>query len=205
MPTGTYVHLDPLTGEPVASERFSCAPGPAGWRYVGTAIGADGHETARTDLAVDARWRPARLELRSGGWTVRGGAAGPEVLWVRTGLGEQQEFTARTPGFTGSSPAFLVATAGLLALADGESRSVELTRIGGDALAASTVRQRWTLAERTEHLTDGDPLIAVRYRVSDLDTGETADVHLAGDVVLAAPGIELDALESPPNYRPGAG
>ncbi|SCE59905.1 hypothetical protein GA0115252_17808 [Streptomyces sp. DfronAA-171] len=40
------------------------------------------------------------------------------------------------------------------------------------------------------------------YQVSDLETGERHDVHVAGDVVLAAPGIELEDLESPPNEFP---
>ena len=35
------------------------------------------------------------------------------------------------------------------------------------------------------------------YQVSDLDTGEQHAVHIAGDVVLAAPGIELEDLEIP--------
>lgn len=40
------------------------------------------------------------------------------------------------------------------------------------------------------------------YQVSTLDTGERHSVHIAGDVVLAAPGIELEALETPPSVFP---
>lgn len=40
------------------------------------------------------------------------------------------------------------------------------------------------------------------YQVSALDTGERHTVHIAGDVVLAAPGIELEALETPPSVFP---
>lgn len=37
------------------------------------------------------------------------------------------------------------------------------------------------------------------YQVTALDTGEVHPVHLAGDVVLSAPGIELEHLETPPS------
>lgn len=37
------------------------------------------------------------------------------------------------------------------------------------------------------------------YQVNDLETGEQHTVHIAGDVVLSAPGIELEDLESPPS------
>ncbi len=45
------------------------------------------------------------------------------------------------------------------------------------------------------------PLIVDEYQVSALDTGERHTVHIAGDVVLAAPGIELEHLETPPSPR----
>jgi hypothetical protein len=37
------------------------------------------------------------------------------------------------------------------------------------------------------------------YQVSALDTGEQHSVHITGDVVVSAPGIELEDLESPPS------
>lgn len=37
------------------------------------------------------------------------------------------------------------------------------------------------------------------YQVTALDTGEQHAVHLSGDVILSAPGIELEDLESPPS------
>lgn len=43
------------------------------------------------------------------------------------------------------------------------------------------------------------------YQVNALDTGDQHAVHIAGDVVLAAPGIELEHLESPPSVMPRAG
>ncbi|GAA4951328.1 hypothetical protein GCM10023238_17080 [Streptomyces heliomycini] len=41
--------------------------------------------------------------------------------------------------------------------------------------------------ERETHTTDNGPLIVDEYQVTALDTGEQHTVHLAGDVVLAAP------------------
>lgn len=38
--------------------------------------------------------------------------------------------------------------------------------------------------------------------MADLETGEQRELHLAGDVLLAAPGVELEELESPPNAWP---
>lgn len=51
------------------------------------------------------------------------------------------------------------------------------------------------------HATDNGSLIVDEYQVSALDTGDRHTVHIAGDVVLAAPGIELEHLESPPSPR----
>jgi hypothetical protein len=53
-----------------------------------------------------------------------------------------------------------------------------------------------------EHATDEGPLRVERYEVADLATAERRVVHLAGDVVLEAPGLELADLESPPNQQP---
>jgi hypothetical protein len=172
VPRGTYVHLDDKV-----EERFQCAPGVGGWRYVGER--SDG---LRTDLTVDSRWRQIRVQVGSGDLLIRGGLVGRDLLWVRGGV----EHSAKAAGFLGDSPGFLVAVARSLRLDPGEYADVRLVRLTGPALAALTITQRWRYAEATEYVTD-------------LATGETAAVHLAGDVVLAAPGIELTELESPPN------
>jgi hypothetical protein len=69
------------------------------------------------------------------------------------------------------------------------------------------VDQSWDLVKRETHSTDNGPLAVDEYQVTALDTGEQHAVHIAGDVVLAAPGIELEDLQSPPSvFRadPGA-
>jgi hypothetical protein len=201
VPSGTYLHLDDQV-----EERFRCAPGGGGWRYVGDR--ADG---ARTDLTVDGAWRQIRVELTAPELMIRGGAAGGrDVLWVRAEPGAtggtttgatadaRREHSAAAAGFLGDSPAFLVAVARSLRLDQGEHAVVPLVRVNGPALAALTVTQRWRLAEITTYDTELAPLPVERYEITDLATGESSVVHLAGDVVLEAPGIALTGLESPP-------
>ncbi len=60
--------------------------------------------------------------------------------------------------------------------------------------------QRWTLTEIAWHDADEGRLPVERYEVTDLETGEISELHLAGDVVVAAPGIELTDLDDPPNF-----
>ena len=207
MPTGEYL-VDPSAGivaipshgggPPATVERFSCAPGPAGWRYTASAHEpSTGAARGRVDVTVDSRWRPVRVELRAGGWWLRGGHAGREVLWVRGG-DQAQEHAAEALGFGGASPAFLISTGRALRLDVGASASVALVAVTGDVLATRTVRQRWSLLEVAEHATDLRPLRVEKFEVADLDTGSVAEVHLAGDVVLAAPGVELLTLDGPP-------
>lgn len=199
MPTGEYV----LADGPARVERFSCAPGPVGWRYAATVEDDSGAVFGRVDVTVDARWRQARVELRSGPWMLRGGVAGRELLWVRSGSdgADAAEFAETAVAFTGTSPAFLVTTARMLA---GKSADLTCVAVAGDALATRIARQRWTAVDVTEHDTDLGPLRVERYQVADLDTGEVAEIHVAGDVVLAAPGVELRALEKPPHQTPPA-
>jgi hypothetical protein len=187
VPAGTYLHLDEQI-----EERFRCAPGGGGWRYVGER--ADG---VRTDLTVDGAWRQIRVELAAPGAVIRGGAVGgSDVLWVRAG--QQREHSAAAAGFLGESPGFWVAVARSLRLDPGADVVVPLVRVSGQALAALTVTQRWRLAEITTYDSELAPLPVERYEITDLATGEPSVVHLAGDVVLDAPGIALTDLESPP-------
>lgn len=186
MPRGTYLHL-----ESGREEEFQCAPGPAGWRYVAAGV----------DLAVDSRWRPARLQVTSGDWTLRGGAAGAELIWVRSSVDASAgtEHSAKAHGFLGESPAFLVAVARSLLLTPGGQADVPLVQISGSSLATRTILQRWALTGVETHETDMGPLPVESWTATDLETAESIEFHLAGDVVLAGPGLELTTLASPPN------
>ena len=204
MPKGTYHHLDP-DGTLVGVEVFSCAPGPSGWRYVSQTYDADHVPLGRVDVTVDDRWRQVRVQVTAGGWSLRGGLAGPEAVWVRTpadaspGAADEVEQTAKAVGFTGRSPAFAVVTARLLGLDLLDRRRVRLVGVTEPACVALPVDEGWALVDVTEHDTDAGALRVERYEVADLATAERRVVHLAGDVVLEAPGIELVDLESPPN------
>lgn len=106
----------------------------------------------------------------------------------------------RAHAFTGSSPAFLVATARLLRLTPSAAATrVRLVAFTDPVLAPRTVDQSWALVDRETHATDNGPLTVDAYQVTALDTGEQHTVHLAGDVVLSAPGVELEDLDSPPS------
>jgi hypothetical protein len=185
MPRGTYVH------ESEVEERFSCAPDGGGWRY--SARRSDG---GSIELVADGRWRPARLQLSAGEHMLRGGAAGAELLWVTAG----RERSARAAGFLGDSPGLLVAVARSLGLAEHESADVRLLVVTEPALAVRTVPQRWRLTEIAWHGVSDARLPVERYEITDLETGEISECYVAGDVVVAAPGIELTGLEDPPNF-----
>jgi hypothetical protein len=202
VPKGIYHHLDDHSGELVAIEAFSCAPGPQGWRYVADVTDPDGAPLGRVDLTVDAQWRPVRVEVRSGGWVVKAGVAGGEVLYVRlpTGdvaPGEEQSVTAAS--LTGRSPAFAVASSRLLALGPDGRKRIKLLAITEPSAGVRIVDEGWALVDVSEHDTETEPLVVRRYEVADLATGDRAAWSIAGDVVLEGPHLELVDLESPPN------
>ncbi|WKX70682.1 hypothetical protein [Streptomyces sp. XD-27] len=217
MPRGRYSLHDPHDHTSLGEEHFHCAIGPSGWRYVSQltapspatppGAGAGGpavpHDTpvGSVDLTLDELGRPIRLELHAGGWQVRG-AALDGVTWVRTDPTGEHATEGNVPAhaFTGASPAFLIATSRLLRLEPGAPATrVRLVAFTAPVLAPRTLDQSWSLLARTPHPTDSGPLMVEEYQVSELDTGEQYSVHLAGDVVLSAPGIELEDLDVPPS------
>ncbi|MFE6482683.1 hypothetical protein ACFVGN_07100 [Streptomyces sp. NPDC057757] len=201
MPRGRYSLHDPHDHTLLAEEHFHCAPGPSGWRYVSQLTAPSGDHAGSVDLAIDDLGRPIRLELNAASWQVRG-AALDGVTWVRTDPAGTRatEGNVRAHAFTGTSPAFLVATARLLRLTPSAAATrVRLVAFTDPVLAPRTLDQSWALMSRETHATDNGPLTVDEYQVTALDTGEQHAVHLTGDVVLAAPGIELEHLESPPS------
>ncbi|WP_228978854.1 hypothetical protein [Streptomyces sp. DH12] len=201
MPRGRYSLHDPHDHTPLGEEHFHCAPGPSGWRYVAQTTTPSGDHAGSVDLTLDALGRPLRLEMHAGGWQVRG-AALDGVTWVRTDPTGTHATEGNVPAhaFTGTSPAFLVALTRLLRLAPGSGATrVRLVALTDPVLAPLTVDQSWALLRSEAHPTDNGPLTVDEYQVTTLDTGERHAVHIAGDVVLAAPGIELEDLQSPPS------
>ncbi|MWA11513.1 hypothetical protein [Streptomyces sp. BA2] len=201
MPRGHYSLHDPHDHTPLGEEHFHCAPGPSGWRYVSQRTAPSGEPTGSVDLALDELGRPIRLELHAGDWQIRA-AAIKGVTWVRTDPTgtHATEDNAPAHAFTGTSPAFLVATTRLLRLAPASPATrVRLVAFTDPVLAPRTLDQSWALLKSEAHATDNGPLIVDEYQVTALDTGEQHTIHIAGDVVLSAPGMELENLESPPS------
>jgi hypothetical protein len=203
MPSGRYSFHDTHDDAPLGEERFSCARGPSGWRYTAQTFAVSGEPEGSIDLTLDLHSRPLRLELRHQGWQIRGGML-DGLSWVRSHQDDPagrhaREGSERAHAFMGRSPAFLIATARLLRLEPGASTRLRLVQLTEPVLAPHTIDQGWTLEATDTHATDSGPLLVERYRIADLGTGEESVVHLAGDVVLAAPGIELEQLESPPS------
>ena len=128
MPRGRYSLHDPHDHTPFAEEHFQCAPGPSGWRYVSRLTDPAGDHRGAGELATEETRRPSQPEPPTGGWTVRG--ADPEgVTWVRTDPTgtHATEGNVRAHAFTGTSPAFLIATARLLRLTPSSAATRVLT------------------------------------------------------------------------------
>lgn len=189
MPRGAYL----LTGHDgaYALERFSCAPGPAGWRYVATREDpATGAPLGRLDVALDATGRAVRVLVNAGGWELRGGVTADGCTWRR---GSEQRSDAAV-GFTGTSPVWALAAVRLLRPA--APVRARLVRLGDEALATRTVDEGWV---RTARERDADLGVVVEtHEAADLATGERRVVRLVGDVVLDATGVVLLELDGPP-------
>lgn len=177
-------------GGPEVLERFSCGPsssgaGPLGWRYAATREdAATGRPLGGVDVVLDARGAAVRVQVAAGGWLLRGGTAGSDVLW-RRGEEERSEPAA---GFTGSSPVWAASAARLAG--EGPVR-LRLVSLGDEALATRVVEQAWTRTGGGEHA----GLPSSRHEALDLETGRRRAVEVAGGLVVAMTGAALVALE----------
>ena len=197
MPSGVYRFAD---GH---SERFSTVVAPAGWSYVG-----EGDDGSRVEVTVDSRWRPVRCELSTERWRVRAGSLGRQLMWLRSAVDgtDPVEDAVEAAGFLAESPAFLVVLPRLLSLSHNGSAWVRMVTLWQPLLAPQVVERGWTLEAVDDHETANGPLVVERYRVDDRATGEQVTLHLAGDVLLEGPGVELEDLDGAPNQparRPG--
>ncbi len=162
---GSYAVGDDIEG-------FSCGSGPAGWRYVGTRAAGDS-----VDLTVDTSGRVLRLLVEQDGWVLRGGSAGQELVWLRG----EDEHRAVAVGFAGSSPAFDLVVARMLALSVGSSQRVTLVEVCEPVAATRTVVHAWARTACEESGVD-------RYEVTDLDTADRWVLHLSGEVLVSREG-----------------
>ena len=174
MHRGSYL----LSGHdgPYAVERFACTADDGGWTYDATRSDpASGAPLGRLHLRVDASGGTTRLHVEAGGWVLRGGCVGDQVLWRRG----EHEHEATASGFCGTSPAYALALVARLALAVGEQRRARLVAVTEPVLATRLVDQAWT---RTAH---------DRWQIEDLATGERQEVVVEDGLVVAGTGLTL--------------
>jgi hypothetical protein len=237
MPRGTYVHGSP--GPDEVEERFSCAPDGGGWRYTaersdgGTVeLVADGRwRPARLQVTAgehilrggmagaELLWVTAGREHSARATGFVGDSPGLLVAVARSlGLSERASADVRLLVLT--APALAVRTvpqrwtlteitwhdADSEAATDTEPEPATDTEPATEATTPTEAAAKAGIS--ADHGTGGH-LPVERYEVTDLETGEISEFYLAGDVVVAAPGLELTGLEDPPNFAetwsPGAG
>ncbi len=194
MPRGTY-HL---AGRP---EAFSCAPGPAGWRFVSPTL----------DLACDSTFRAVRFVVTGdGGRQVRGGGlrledGAPVLVWAPSDDLTAERTTAAVGVLTGSPGSVVALLRSAAEPGEEPARAdVEVLRFDPSTLAGLRVRLRLARSGATRHDAPDGELLDESWSVTDVDTGLSSEVHLAGDVLLHATAgvlddeVELADLDGPP-------
>ena len=176
MPTGRY-RIVGDDGEPVGTEAFRCAPGPAGWRYVSeieTVEHGRHHETV--DVMVDASWHIVRLRIDTGEHHLRLEPNGDEHIDYLTPA-TNLVTTKRLSGTT----------------------ELEVVFIEPFTLERMTDRQRYE--HRGDELVDTPVgrFAATRWAYTSLDSGWTSDLWVSGDVV-----VRYDRVFELVEYDPGA-
>lgn len=151
-------------------EAFTWAPAEDGWSYASTREDATG--TTRLELHVG---REVRAHVEAGGWLLRAGTVGPDVLWRRG----DDEREAVADGLTGASPAYGAALLHSLALAIGAQRRVRLLAVTAPVLATRVVDESWSRTGPDD------------YEVVDLATGERRVLRVQSGLVVAATGLTL--------------
>ena len=168
-------------GAPVGTETFRSAPGPMGWRYFSDIDTADPvpHREV-VDVAVDADRRIARVRIDTGehqvlleprGDTLVGFLDGAEV---EIGYGPDVHLDYFTPATN------LVTTTRL-----NGSAEIEVVYLAPVTLEPSRVHQRYALQGPDHVDTPAGRFAATRWTFTDLDSGWSADLWVAGDTVVA--------------------
>jgi len=194
MPTGRYIVMDG-DGNPVGTEDFRCAPGPAGWRYfaeIQTDDPEPHHETV--DLAVDAAWRPVRTRIDSGSHEILLMAEGDRLAGFRDGRpvetpwGPEMHLDYLSPAYNAVTANRLLATA-----------EIEVVYLAAVTCEPRVERQRYELLGTEEVATPAGRFAATRWRYTSLSSEWSRDLWVAGDVVVGFEGLfELQ------RYEPGA-
>ena len=192
MPTGRYTVMDGQ-GNPVGTEEFRCAPGPAGWRYFSTIETSVPHPHRETvDLVVDSDWRFVRVRLDTGDHELVLGAGAQR--WIGTRDGEPLELDP-ADDVDYLSPAFNAATANRIK----RSERIDVIYVEPYTLEPVRMGQHYELEGTDEIDTPVGRFAAARWTYSALPSGWTRSLWVAGDVVVAYEDVfELEAYDPGP-------
>ena len=190
MPLGRYTVLGD-DGTPVGTEEFRCAPGPMGWRYF-SEVQTDHREIV--DVAVDADWRIARVRIDTGDHDILLEPRGD----VLTGYRDRREIEIPY-GSADHLDYFTPATNAITVRRLDDTAEIEVVYLEPVTLAPSRVRQRYERLGVEIVATPVGRFEADRWRFTDIASGWTADLWVAGDVVVA-----YERLFELGWYEPGA-
>jgi hypothetical protein len=194
MPAGRYTILDG-DGRPRGREKFRCAPGPMGWRYFSDVqIESKEPHQGIVDLAVDSSWRPVRTRIETGSHRILLRPEGDRLTGFRDGQSVTIPWGPDTE-LDYASPAYNVVTANRL------RRSAEFDVVFLEPVTCKPVleRQRYELIGEEEVETAVGRFAATRWWFTALESGFTAGMWIAGDLLVRFEGLyELEW------YEPGA-
>jgi hypothetical protein len=182
-------------GNPVGTEEFRCAPGPAGWRYfasIETSLPEPHRETV--DFVVDDRWLPLRLRVDTGSHDVNLSAEETRLVGTRDGVPLEIKWETRLD-LDYLSPSFNAATANRL----GRTEEIRVVYLDPFTCKPHLVGQRYEVGDEEEVTTPVGRFTATRWQYTGLDTGWTGPLWVAGEIVVAFQGVfELAAYDPGP-------
>jgi hypothetical protein len=183
------------SGNPVGTEEFRCAPGPAGWRYfasIDTSEPVPHRETV--DFVVDDRWLPVRLRIDTGSHDVDLSAEETGLLGTRDGEPLEIEWEGRLD-LDYLSPSFNAVTANRL----GRTEEIQVVYLDPVTCEPHVVAQRYELTREEEVVTPVGRFRANRWQYTGLSTGWTGPLWVAGEIVVAFQNVfELAAYDPGP-------
>jgi hypothetical protein len=195
MPAGMYRVMDG-EGNPRGTERFRCAPGPAGWRYFSEIETRDPVPHRETvDLTVDSGWRPVRLRVDTGEHALQAVPQGDRLAVVLDDRELSLDWGPEVE-FDYFSPCFNAVTANRLGDAGAE---IAVAWFDPYTCEPRGMRQRYERLEEGSVTTPVGTFDAVRWRYSSIPDAFTRDIWVAGDLVVDYPGV-FELIE----YEPGA-
>jgi hypothetical protein len=195
VPAGRYRVMDG-EGNPVGTEAFRCAPGPAGWRYfseIETSVPEPHRE--QVDFVVDAGWRPVRLVVRTGEHDLLLQASGDVIDATLDGEPVEIPFGPEVE-LDYLSPCFNAVTANRL----GATREIDVAYFDPVTCRHRPMRQRYELQEPGGEVeTPVGLFTADRWIYTAIESGFTRPMWVAGDVVVAYEGVfELEEFDPGP-------